>query len=213
YSTPGQINLIFSRVETFTIPTSYPTGPGPMNVTLGPDGKLIYWPDTNGDTIPDFSQAGYMGGGMPIPTNIPIVTTLSPIAGDNQPQIQGAIDALAAQPLGTNGFRGVIYLNPGVYGISNGLSVTASGIVVRGAGCSTNGTLLHQLAGHTVWFVGNPSGVGRSEVANTRHNITSQYVPLGANWFQVDSTANWSVGDDIVIFRPSTALWCQVIDT
>src|SRR5581483_3980760 len=71
----------------------------------------------------------------------------------------------------------------------------------------------HQLAGHTVWFVGNPSGVGRSEVANTRHNITSQYVPLGANWFQVDSTANWSVGDDIVIFRPSTALWCQVIDT
>ncbi len=213
YSTPGQINLIFSRVETFTIPTSYPTGPGPMNVTLGPDGKLIYWPDTNGDTIPDFSQAGYMGGGVPIPTNIPIVTTLSPIAGDNSPQIQAAIDNLAAQPLGTNGFRGVIYLNPGIYAISNGFTVTASGIVLRGAGWSTNGTWLHLLAGHAIWTVNNPSGVGRSEVANTRHNVVSPYVPLGANWFQVDSVSNWSVGDDIVIYRPSTTAWINAINT
>lgn len=213
YSTPGQVNLIFSHVETFTIPSSYPTGPGPMNVTMGPDGKLIYWPDTNGDTIPDFSQAGYMGGGVPIPTNIPIVTTLSPIAGDNQPQIQNAINALSAQPLGTNGFRGVIFLNPGIYYMSNGLSCTASGIVLRGSGCATNGTLLRLYESHVIWTVNNPSGGGRSEVANTQHNITSQYVPLGANWFQVDSVANWSVGDDIVIFRPSTALWCQVINT
>jgi len=213
YSTPGQINLVFSRVQTFTIPTSYPTGPGPMNVTMGPDGKLVYWPDTNGDIIPDFSQAGYMGGGVPIPTNIPVYTTLSPIAGDNQPQIQNAINALAAQPLGTNGFRGVIVLNPGVYAMSNGLSVSASGIVVRGAGWSTNGTWLHELAGHAIWTVNNPSGVGRSEVANTRHNVTSPYVPLGANWFMVDSTAGWAVGDDIVIHRPSTAQWCIDIDT
>ena len=123
YSTPGQINLIFSRIMTFTIPTAYPTGPGPMNVTLGPDGKLIYWPDTNGDTVPDFSQAGYMGGGVPIPTNVPVITTLSPIAGDNTPQIQAAINNLAAQPLNTNGFRGVIYLNPGIYYMSNGLNL------------------------------------------------------------------------------------------
>lgn len=213
YSTPGRINLIFSRVETFTIPTSYPTGPGPMSVTLGPDGKLVYWPDTNGDTIPDFSQAGYMGGGVPIPTNIPVVTTLSPVAGDNQPQIQNAINALAAQPLGTNGFRGVVYLNPGVYAMSNGLSVTSSGIVLRGAGDSTNGTLLHLLAGHAIWTVNNPSGVGRSEVANTRHNIISPYVPLGANWFTVDSVSNLSVGDDIVIYRPSTTAWINAINT
>jgi regulation of enolase protein 1 (concanavalin A-like superfamily) len=184
-----------------------------MNVTMGADGKLIYWPDTNGDTIPDFSQAGYMGGGVPIPTNIPIVTTLSPIAGDNSPQIQAAIDALSAQPPGTNGFRGVIYLNPGIYACSNGFSVSASGIVLRGAGWSTNGTWLHELAGHAIWTVNNPSGVGRSEVANTRHNVVSPYVPLGANWFTLDSVANWSVGDDIVIFRPSTAAWCNAIDT
>ncbi|HXF09331.1 MAG TPA: autotransporter-associated beta strand repeat-containing protein, partial [Desulfuromonadaceae bacterium] len=213
YSTPGQVNLVFSRIMTFTIPTAYPVGTGPMNVTMGANGKLVYWPDTNGDIIPDFSKAGYMAGEVPIPTNIPVVTTLSPIAGDNQPQIQNAINALSAQPLGTNGFRGVIYLNAGVYNMSNGLSCTASGIIVRGAGCATNGTLLHLLAGHAIWTVNNPSGVSRKEVASTRHNVTSDYVPLGANWFQVDSVANWAVGDDIVIYRPSTALWCQVIDT
>ncbi len=213
YSTPGQINLVFSHVETFTIPASYPTGPGPMNVTLGPDGKLVYWPDTNGDTIPDFSQAGYMGGGVPIPTNIPVFTTLSPVAGDNSAQIQNAIDSLAAQPLGTNGFRGVIYLNPGFYGMSNGLNVTASGIVLRGAGWSTNGTWLHLLAGHAIWTVNNPSGVGRSSVPNTQHNIVSPYVPLGANWFTLDSVSNWSVGDEIVVFRPSTTAWIDAINT
>lgn len=213
YSTPGQINLIFSQVQTFTIPTAYPTGPGPMNVTLGPDGKLVYWPDTNGDTIPDFSQAGYMGGGVAIPTNIPVVTTLSPSGGDDSVPIQAAIDNLAAQPLGTNGFRGVIYLNPGVYAMSNGLNVTASGIVLRGAGWSTNGTLLHLLAGHAIWTVYNPSGVGRAQVANTLHNIVSPYVPLGANWFTMDSVSNLSVGDDIVVFRPSTTTWINAINT
>ena len=38
-------------------------------------------------------------------------------------------------------------------------------------------------------------------------------MPLGANWFQLDSVANWSVGDDIVIYRPSTSLWIQTINT
>src|SRR5262249_38823686 len=122
-------------------------------------------------------------------------------------------NALAGQPLGTNGFRGVIYLNPGVYTMSNGLSVTASGIVLRGSGWSTNGTILRLLASHAIWTVNNPSGVGRSEVANTRHNVVSQYVPLGARWFAVDSVANWAAGDDIVIHRPSTAAWCAAIDT
>jgi autotransporter-associated beta strand protein len=213
YGTPHQINLTFLSGQGSQIPASYPTGPGPMGITLGADGKLVYSPDTNGDIIPDFSNAGYMGGGVPIPTNIPVVTTLSPIAGDNSPQIQAAIDNLAAQPLGTNGFRGVIYLNPGVYTMSNGMSVSASGIVVRGAGDSTNGTVLELLAGHAIFTVNNPSGVGRSEVANTRHNVTTPYVPLGAKWFAVDSVSNWSVGDNVVIYRPSTAAWCAAINT
>src|SRR5437764_828593 len=80
-----------ASVATAAIPTNYPTGPGPMNIVVGSDGMLIYQPDTNGDTIPDISNCGYMGGGVPIPTNIPVVLTLNPIAGDNLTQIQNAI--------------------------------------------------------------------------------------------------------------------------
>jgi len=31
-------------------------------------GKLVYTADEQGNTIPDFSHAGYGGGGVPIPT-------------------------------------------------------------------------------------------------------------------------------------------------
>src|SRR4051812_41483898 len=78
------------------IPTSYPTGPGPTAVTLGSDGTLVYAPDSSGDTIPDFSNCGYGGGGVPIP-NIPVWTNLTAISGDNSSRIQQAINALSAQ--------------------------------------------------------------------------------------------------------------------
>src|SRR3954468_15621118 len=46
------------------IPRSYPTGPGPASVTIGADGGLVTTPEPNGDVIPDFSNAGYGGGGV-----------------------------------------------------------------------------------------------------------------------------------------------------
>ena len=36
-------------------------------VHVGLDGKLVYAPDAQGNTIPDFSNCGYMGGGVAIP--------------------------------------------------------------------------------------------------------------------------------------------------
>ena len=33
----------------------------------GSDGKLVYVPDEAGNTIPDYSNAGYMGGGVALP--------------------------------------------------------------------------------------------------------------------------------------------------
>src|SRR5207244_1168214 len=74
-----------------SIPSSYPTGPGPSTVNVGPDGKLVYSYDPNGDRIPDFSECGYGGGGVTIP-DVPVKVTLQPVAGDNSPQIQAAID-------------------------------------------------------------------------------------------------------------------------
>ena len=48
-----------------------PPSPGAAqsrHVYLGGDGRLVYAPQPNGDTIPDFSNAGYGGGGVALPS-------------------------------------------------------------------------------------------------------------------------------------------------
>jgi hypothetical protein len=42
-----------------------------------------------------------------------------------------------------NGFRGALLLTAGVYPISDSVSINASGIVMRGVGNGTNGTVLY----------------------------------------------------------------------
>ena len=59
----------------------YPTT---SRIFPGPDGKLIYTSDEDGNTIPDFSNAGYMGGGVAIP-NIPAADTVRAVEGDASP--------------------------------------------------------------------------------------------------------------------------------
>ena len=190
------------------IPTSYPTGTGPASVGYGPDGKLVYVYEPSGDRIPDFSACGYTSGGVAIPTNIPVVTILNPIAGDNRPQIQAAINTLSAQPVGTNGFRGVILLKRGVYTFTGTMQINASGIVVRGEGDGTNGTILRRTDSNAdaINIVNNPK-TSRSKVSGTTHNITNSYVPVGATWFSLDSVAGLTVGDEIVVTRPQTWPW------
>lgn len=55
------------------------------------DGSLVYYADSDGFKIPDFSHAGYMGGGVEIP-DVAVVKTISPVSGDNTAHIQAAID-------------------------------------------------------------------------------------------------------------------------
>ena len=56
--------------------------PTVSKVYPGPDGKLVYVADEQGNTIHDASHAGYGGGGVPIPT-VPVKETIWPVAGDN----------------------------------------------------------------------------------------------------------------------------------
>jgi hypothetical protein len=53
-------------------------------VQLDAQGRLSYPADASGNRIPDFSHAGYKGGGVPLPTNIPIVRTLTHEDADPQ---------------------------------------------------------------------------------------------------------------------------------
>ena len=194
------------------IPTNYPTGPGPMNVLVGTDGRLIYQPDTNGDTIPDISRCGYQGGGVPIPTNIPVVLTLTNQPGDNLARIQNAIATVGAMPIQTNGFRGAILLKAGTYNVSNSILLNKSGIILRGEGSGPNGTVLQMTGGNITILTMDNDGTSAAEVSSTRHNITDPYVPVGAKWCHVDSTNNWKVGDSIKVVRVCTANWLAVIN-
>src|SRR5580698_4955963 len=74
-------------------------------VSLDSSGKLVYRTLPRGDHIVDFSYAGYMGGGVPLPNRIPIGRKLAPSGVDDSAAIQRAIDEVSALPL-KDGFRG-----------------------------------------------------------------------------------------------------------
>src|SRR5215831_2659828 len=60
-------------------------------ISTGPDVKLIYASDSQGDRVPDFSHCGYARGDRPIPT-APIRIVVPPVQGDSTARIQRAID-------------------------------------------------------------------------------------------------------------------------
>src|SRR4030095_2278206 len=73
----------------------------------GDDGKLVYVADSLGNKIPDFSNAGYKGGGVTIPY-VPVKSIVWPVPGDNSDKIQKAIDSVSALPIDIFGFRGAV---------------------------------------------------------------------------------------------------------
>src|SRR5277367_5559885 len=87
---------------------------------------LVYSNDNLGNRLPDFSFAGYEGGGVAIPTNMAVKTNLSAIVGDNTAAIQGAINYVSALTPDANGFRGVVLLNPGTYQIAGTLTIKSN---------------------------------------------------------------------------------------
>ncbi len=115
--------------------------PTVSRVHPGPTGKLIYAADEQGNTIPDFSHAGFSGGGAPIPT-VPIKETVWPVAGDNTANLQAAIDRVSALPLDPSGFRGAVLLKMGYYKMATPITIQASGVVLRGEGMGDTGTIL-----------------------------------------------------------------------
>jgi pectin methylesterase-like acyl-CoA thioesterase len=115
--------------------------PTASRVFPGTDGKLVYVPDAQGNTLLDSSHAGYGGGGVPLPA-VAVKETLWPVAGDNTEAIQAAIDKVSSLPLDGNGIRGAVLLRAGYYRMATPLRIQASGVVLRGEGMGDTGTVL-----------------------------------------------------------------------
>jgi hypothetical protein len=173
------------------------------------NGRLVYGSDQYGNRIPDFSTAGYGGGGVPIP-DIPVRASLDPVSGgDDTPRIQATLDALAKQPSDANGFRGALLLRKGVYRIAGTILLNASGIVLRGEGSEDDGTvLLAQGDPHTLVRVG---GAGDWQHAGAARAIVDAYVPIGANNILVDDAREFHPGDRVVVEWKMTTPWIHAV--
>src|SRR5437016_3115161 len=100
-------------------------------VFFGPDQLLRYRTDAYGNRIMDFSYAGYKGGGVPLPV-ISVGQTVTAVTGDNTANIQSAIDFVSQLPLDPYGFRGAVLLASGTYDVAGTVTISASGVVLRG---------------------------------------------------------------------------------
>jgi hypothetical protein len=172
-------------------------------------GKLVYKPlDARGDRIMDFSSAGYQGGGVALP-EVPVVATLGPSGGDDTAAIQAALDALAQRPLDSKGLRGALLLKPGKYTSAKTITITASGVVLRGSGNGSDGTVI-DLTDLSHLFL-DIRGPGRRTGVGPVASITDAYVPSGARSFTVSDASSFKVGDAVLVGRPVTAAWTHLM--
>ena len=189
---------------------------GPL-VKVGPCGVLIYGRYANQgqkntvNLLPDFSFAGYKGGGVPLPT-APVRRTVSPGPGDDRVKIQAAIDDVSKLGVGASGLRGAVLLKKGTYQVSGTLHIKQSGVVLRGEGQHAKGTVLvaTQKAKHTLISI-QGSGSGLGEVAGTRTKISDAYVPVGSRSFKVASAAKYKKGDRVVVLRTPNMAWINAL--
>jgi hypothetical protein len=186
------------------------SAPATAHLPKRADRGLDYVADEHGDRIPDFSFAGYMGGGVRIP-QAPVAAIVEPDKGDDGKRIQQAIDRVSRLPLDDNGFRGAVLLTRGKYQIEKTLSISASGVLLRGEGQGDHGTTLIATGRKQRTFI-RIAGSGKpEELRGSRQKILDDYVPVGAFSFEVAEPRDFRVGDRVIVHRPSTAEWISTI--
>jgi hypothetical protein len=174
-------------------------------------GGLDYATTAKGDRLIDFSHAGYMGGGVPLPS-VPVASMVSPSGKDDTAAIQAAIDAVSKKPL-VAGVRGAVLLSAGKFSVGGTLTIAASGVVLRGSGSGrvtgapvTEITITGAPTAPDQFFV-HVAGTGAVTTSGNAAPMTDAYVPSGATSFHVDDASGLAVGDAIVVDRPVTAEW------
>lgn len=175
-------------------------------VSIYAAGKLTYKADTKGTVIPDFSGVGYQNSEKPIPI-VPVVKTVTAVAGDNVANVQSAINEVAAMPL-INGLRGAILFKAGTYEMSSTIKVSASGIVLRGEGQTTifkaTGTVQYDL----LTIVG---ASGKSDLTSTQKQITDSFVPVGTKSVTVQNGHTFAVGNWVHLRREPNDAWIHML--
>ena len=181
----------------------------PSSVKTDGSGNLVYEADPAGDRVPDFSHAGYGGGGLPLP-DVPARVLVNPSAGDAGARIQAAIQQVATLPPDAAGLRGAVLLGAGRFEIAGQLKITASGVVLRGSGNDADGTVLVATGTDRRALI-EIAGSDVCRALGEPIKVADERVPVGAIRLKLTSTSGLKPGTTVTIERPSTPEWIKFV--
>ncbi|MCB1133359.1 MAG: hypothetical protein KDN05_19720, partial [Verrucomicrobiae bacterium] len=188
---------------------------GAQLVSMG-TGGLVYQTYANEGqgnavhTLPDFSRAGYQGGGVAIPF-VPARITLAPSGSDDTIAIQNAIDTVSALPVDPTGFRGAVVLTEGEFQVSDTLAITTGGVVVRGAGQQDGGGTRITFTAGSQSNLFEIRGNGGPATTGSGFAITDPFVPVGSRTLNLTDASGFSPGDLIQITNLMNQKWIDDI--
>jgi hypothetical protein len=175
-------------------------------VHFGPGRKLVYARTPKGDRIPDFSSAGYRGGGIALPRVATRVNVSPTGKEDDTPAIQTALDRAAKLTPGAHGIRGAVELAPGSFHLKGTLHLNVSGVVLRGAGSEGPGATVLEMTGDPHLAIEIKGDYQWRELGPAT-TLTDSYVPAGATLIHVANASGIHPGDTLAIVKPVTPQW------
>jgi hypothetical protein len=175
-------------------------------VHFGPGRRLVYATTAQGDRIPDFSSAGYLGGGIALP-HVATRLKVPPTGGeDDTPAIQAALDQVAKFAPGAQGIRGAVQLAPGTFHLKGTLDLNVSGVVLRGAGSEGSGATVLEMTGDPHLAMEIKGEYHRKTIGPDRV-LKDKYAPAGSTLLHLANTSGIHSGDTLEIVKPVTPEW------
>ncbi len=163
-----------------------------------------------GEQLPDFSACGFAASERPMPM-VPACIGVRPAGDDDTARIQAALDYAASLPLSAEGFRGAVQLAPASFSVRGSLTISSSGVVLRG---STSGSMRTEIVatGHSrrpLVIVGQaiPTRDSQSSDQSDRKSLIVEAVTCGSSRITVDNAAQFTAGQLVKITHPSTKEW------
>jgi hypothetical protein len=201
--------LLFSAALLIVLPLSTWAKQEPLPVSMGQDGRLRYLEFEQGARVPDFSHAGYRGGGVSLPF-VAARVKVAPVEGEDGARIQAAIDYVAGLTPDADGWRGAVELEAGRYEIAKQLKITASGVVLRGAGSGESGSILIATGTDRRALI-EIAGNDRREKIGEAVAVADETVSVGALRIRLAGTPGFSPGTAVAVARPSPAEWIKAM--
>lgn len=155
----------------------------------------------------DYSTCGYHASEKPIP-DVKNAVYVSNNGTDCYERLQRAINYVASLKPDKNGHRGAVLLGEGTYNISKPLRISASGVVIRGAGRGKTTIIKHGYdRGALLYIEGGMSMTGCDTIA-----IAGQKTMAGATTLTLKDASKLKKGERIRIVRPSTKEWIESLN-